>query len=408
MRSHTTSRTRSKASCASAFPNRNSGTRLLWGTSFLVILALSYTFGAVAETPPAKTVVLTFDDAVKSHRTYVAPLLEELGFGATFFVTHLWMNDVENFMSWQDVGELHEMGFEIGNHTWTHLGLNQPAAAARLAGELALVEYELARVNVPKPVSFAWPGNAFGPEAREVLDAAGYRFARRGMQPEIAYGEIRVGPAFDPTKHDRLLIPSTGDAYPEWTLDHFKQVVEQAVEGRIVVLQFHGVPDVAHPWVHTSPERFAEYMQYLKDEGFRVIALRDVAPFVPETQVDDATVGGRHRNLSDGGMQFAPEVVATRADLEYWILNMIGRHQFTLDEAAKVAGVSSQDVQQRFATTSGIITSSSVEPYPGGRHPTDRIHRGRYRSTARDEGQRLRTVGRRRICSGRFAGGDLQ
>ena len=40
-----------------------------------------------------RVVVLTFDDAVKSHRTFVAPLLKELGFGATFFVTHRWMAD---------------------------------------------------------------------------------------------------------------------------------------------------------------------------------------------------------------------------------------------------------------------------------------------------------------------------
>ena len=33
---------------------------------------------------PAKLVVLTLDDAVKSHRSFVAPLLKELGFGATF------------------------------------------------------------------------------------------------------------------------------------------------------------------------------------------------------------------------------------------------------------------------------------------------------------------------------------
>ena len=37
---------------------------------------------------PEKVVVLTFDDAAKSHRTVVAPLLRQLGFGATFFITH--------------------------------------------------------------------------------------------------------------------------------------------------------------------------------------------------------------------------------------------------------------------------------------------------------------------------------
>src|ERR1043166_4289045 len=52
---------------------------------------------------PDKLVVLTFDDAVKSHRTFVAPFLKELGLGATFFVTHKWMDDRTNFMTWQDM-----------------------------------------------------------------------------------------------------------------------------------------------------------------------------------------------------------------------------------------------------------------------------------------------------------------
>ena len=84
---------------------------------------------------PNNTVVLTFDDAVKSHITVVAPLLKERGFNATFFITHKWMDDTEHFLSWDDVAELHKMGFEIGNHSWTHRGFNTPADAAMLAGE---------------------------------------------------------------------------------------------------------------------------------------------------------------------------------------------------------------------------------------------------------------------------------
>ena len=49
-------------------------------------------------------------------------------------------------------------------------------------GELALVENELSKAGVPKPVSFAWPGNGFGPEALEILEGRGYRFARRGIK----------------------------------------------------------------------------------------------------------------------------------------------------------------------------------------------------------------------------------
>ena len=59
-----------------------------------------------AERETERIVVLTFDDAVKSHRTFVAPLLKKFGFEATFFVTQCWMNDSENFMTWKEIAEI--------------------------------------------------------------------------------------------------------------------------------------------------------------------------------------------------------------------------------------------------------------------------------------------------------------
>ena len=92
------------------------------------LLAGSAALAAAAQSD--KTVVLTFDDAVKSHRTVVAPLLKKLGFGATFFVSHKWMTDPEYFMTWEEIAELHGMGFEIGNHSWTHDNFSIPRNAA--------------------------------------------------------------------------------------------------------------------------------------------------------------------------------------------------------------------------------------------------------------------------------------
>src|SRR5437660_11585841 len=182
-------------------------------------------FGAPVRRIPDKLVVLTFDDAVKSHRTFVAPLLKELGFGATFFVTHKWMEDRTNFMTWDDIAELQQMGFEIGNHSWTHADFSMPKNAARLAGELYLVDRALdqAKPKVPRPASFAYCGNTFGPEAAQRLADLGYKYARRGAQPEVPYGKLEIGATYDPTRHHPLLIPTTADAYPDWTLDHFKR-----------------------------------------------------------------------------------------------------------------------------------------------------------------------------------------
>ena len=168
----------------------------------------------------SKRVVLTFDDAVKSHRTFVAPLLKELGFNATFYVTHRWMNDAENFMTWQDIAEIHEMGFEIGNHTWTHADASMPRTAGRFAGELVLVENALEEVGVPRPTSLAWCGNSFGPEALGRLRELGYRFARRGKDPEGRDRTLKLGLTYDPVRHDPLLIPSTAVSILDWDLAH--------------------------------------------------------------------------------------------------------------------------------------------------------------------------------------------
>jgi peptidoglycan/xylan/chitin deacetylase (PgdA/CDA1 family) len=325
-------------------------------------------------------VVLSFDDAVKSHRTFVAPFLKNLGFRATFFVTHRWMADRENFMTWQDIAEIHRMGFEIGNHTWTHDSFSTPNNVARLEGELALVERELSKVDVSRPVSFAYPGDAFGPEAVKILEQRGYRFARRGMQPEVAYGERQFGPPFDPQRHHPLLIPTTGDAYPDWSLEYFQQVAACARNGKVVVLQFHGVPDIAHPWVYTPPENFHKYMEYLKQKGFRAIALGDLKEYVDlDKPPADPTLKVTYPTAQFGCADLPVEVLATRADLRYWLANMLQYHHYTLAEAAEVCALPEAEVK-REAVDFGIYPAQSqrrgterkevrILPYPGGRHP---------------------------------------
>lgn len=345
-----------------------------WWTSLAVIILGAAS--AVAQLPE-KTVVLTFDDAVKSHVTIVAPALKERGFGGTFFITHEWMGDTENFLSWEDVAAIHQMGFEIGNHTWTHQGFASPAEAARMEGELALVESALKKVGVPKPVSFAWPGNAFCIEGVRVLEKCGYQIARRGMQPELPYGRIFVGPLYEPDRHHRLLIPTTGDAYPDWTLEHFKTLVNSGKPGQPVIVQFHGVPDPVHPWVHTDPARFIEFMDYLKAEKFNVVALRDLIPVADANPEAKGMPADRYPLPKDGVLKQSPEVEATRNDLRYWLENMLVHHGYSFEEAAQVTGWDVPTVTQiaeaaafgRETLEGARKPGLKILPYPGGRHP---------------------------------------
>jgi peptidoglycan/xylan/chitin deacetylase (PgdA/CDA1 family) len=246
-------------------------------------MGLSYPLAQVAgtlEPIPAKLVVLTLDDSKVSHYTVVRPLLKKYEFGATFFITEgfTFRTNKDDYLTWEQIAELHREGFEIGNHTRDHLGLTR-ANLPKLKEQVDAINAQCTAHGIPSPTSFAYPGNTIDPEALGMLADLGFRFARRGGAPEYPYEEGN-GFAYEPGRDHPLLLPSAGDARPVWTLDNLKRAVGQAVNGKIAILQFHGAPDVEHPWVHTPPERFAEYMKYLHDEGYRVIALRDLGKYV--------------------------------------------------------------------------------------------------------------------------------
>ncbi|HEY5907172.1 MAG TPA: polysaccharide deacetylase family protein [Vicinamibacteria bacterium] len=248
--------------------------------ALLAIASAGHSAVRQAAPVPDKVVVLTFDDSAKSHAAFVAPLLKKLGFGGTFFITEGFdfPTNKLGYMTWEEVAGLHELGFEIGNHTAKHANAAEQTREA-LRADLELIERRCAQHGLPRPVSFAYPGNGMGGVVIEVLKEKGYRFARRGGAPEFPYEGGR-GVAFDPRSHERLSIPSAGDARPAWQLEDFVRAVSQAKDGKIAVLQFHGVPDREHPWVSTEPEQFEQYLGYLKENGYTVVALRDVAKYL--------------------------------------------------------------------------------------------------------------------------------
>ena len=257
------------------------------------ILFLPFIFSALAAASPVraalpipdKLVVLTFDDSSASHYTNARPVLKRYGFGATFFITEgfTFPANKKDYLTWAQIAELHRDGFEIGNHTRDHLAITEKTVP-RLAEQLDAIVQRCREHGIPTPVSFAWPGNKFHVSALPILQQAGIRFARRGGEPEVPYA-VGGGAAYEPGADHPLLIPTTGDARPDWSLENLKRAVALARGGRIAVLQFHGVPDGEHPWVNTPRERFEEYMAWLHAERFTVIAMRDLARYVDEKSV---------------------------------------------------------------------------------------------------------------------------
>lgn len=69
---------------------------------------------------PAEAVLLTIDDAPDKHGVAMAETLKELGVPAIFFVNgHFLSTDEQK----GNLKKIHEMGFAIGNHTYSHPNL---------------------------------------------------------------------------------------------------------------------------------------------------------------------------------------------------------------------------------------------------------------------------------------------
>ena len=343
-------------------------------TTLLFVMVAS--FAGAREPIPDKLLVLTFDDSVKSHFTVVRPILLKYGFGATFFITEGFdfPTNKQDYMTWEEITQLHRDGFEIGNHTRDHLGVNDNNVD-QLVTQLNGIADRCREHGIPVPTSFAYPGNVITPKAIPILRTQGILFARRGGLPEFPYEGGR-GVAYEPGLDDPLLIPSAGDARPNWQLEDFTRAALQARFGRIAVLQFHGVPDRAHAWVHTDPAKFETYMHYLATNGYHVIALRNLATYVdPKVSPKDSQgVMNDRRARLDGKLTLDNFRKPDATDESYWLENMIV-HGFTPTEISAATGQTVEEITAKLSQLElrGLGKDRNerllVLPYPGGRHP---------------------------------------
>ena len=54
----------------------------------------------------------------------------------------------------------------------------------------------------------------------------------------------------------------------------FSEALCAAQQGETVIFTFHGIPDINHPWVTTSPETFLGMMDALVETGLPVVSLK--------------------------------------------------------------------------------------------------------------------------------------
>lgn len=171
--------------------------------------------------PFSRELAITFDDGYRDNFENAVPVLERLSLPATFFVVSRWIGTdavpwwdpwpgVGCSMSWEQVRELAQRGFDVGAHTRTHVDLG------RVSGSDAYDELFGARLDLERrlgaPVElFAYPyggRNNLTEANRELVKAAGFRCCCSGTgeltksaTDPFRLGRVPISPWYESTHH---------------------------------------------------------------------------------------------------------------------------------------------------------------------------------------------------------------
>jgi peptidoglycan/xylan/chitin deacetylase (PgdA/CDA1 family) len=121
---------------------------------------------------PPRAIALTFDDGYEDFYTAAVPVLKQFGFTATDYVPTRLVG-LPAYMTWDQVQELDQSGFEMAAHTQFHVGLgrsNLDRARTEVFGSESDLETHLGH-----PVTdFCYPYGSFDPAVVALVKSAGF------------------------------------------------------------------------------------------------------------------------------------------------------------------------------------------------------------------------------------------
>ena len=116
-----------------------------------------------------KVALLTFDDAPDKHALDIAQILTDHDAPAIFFVNGMYLQSDEGK---EALKTIHELGFEIGNHTHTHVNLQNESEEVQKEEILATSDLVEEIIGV-RPRFFRAPFGTFTEYSREIVEADG-------------------------------------------------------------------------------------------------------------------------------------------------------------------------------------------------------------------------------------------
>jgi peptidoglycan/xylan/chitin deacetylase (PgdA/CDA1 family) len=251
-----------------------------------------------------KVVMIGFDDGWKSQITYAKPILDKYGLKASFFVVCNYVNsgDIRR-MNWQDIATLQQDRMDIQSHTMDHKPLDKMSTNA-LIYEIAGSKQCLASHGIDSTI-FGYPFN-LGSNMPSVVDIVSkyYNFARTGTYPLMSLncngfanikpqqtdcrtylpdGKLTFANRYD-IRSDSFFHISSGHNYgPSEMFQKFIQQVNSQVPynngkiNAIPIITYHdltyNIQDYNKAATIITVPLFDQEMQYLHDNGFKVLLL---------------------------------------------------------------------------------------------------------------------------------------
>lgn len=145
---------------------------------------------------PKRSVVLTVDGGYRSTYEIVYPILKSYGFKAVFFVSPDFVESSRNTVTWDQLREMKQDGFEIGSQTLSHCDLTKKLAGedgrayeTRVKREIVGSKETLDKMLGQDTVVLSYPYGAYDPVVLNLCELAGYRLGmtlKRGGNPFFA------------------------------------------------------------------------------------------------------------------------------------------------------------------------------------------------------------------------------
>lgn len=145
---------------------------------------------------PPRSVIISIDDGYRSVYTIAYPILKKYGFTATLFVYTDFVGASRNALTWKQLREMRDAGFEVGGHSVSHSDLTRQKETESKADFAARVEWELQKSKEiidkkmgQNTVFLAFPYGRYDQRVLEVSQRLGYKVAasvKRGGNPFFA------------------------------------------------------------------------------------------------------------------------------------------------------------------------------------------------------------------------------